>query len=69
MEFNKAAQTLIDAMVPNAHRTSALNRLLKVSRLNILVIFVFEFSCPCKLIYINILGQCCTDFNSGSEVY
>ncbi|KAK1397675.1 carbon catabolite repressor protein 4-like [Heracleum sosnowskyi] len=39
VEFNKAAQSLVNAVVPNAHRTSALNRLLKN---NVALIMVLE---------------------------
>ncbi|KAL8147205.1 hypothetical protein AgCh_004795 [Apium graveolens] len=39
VEFNKAAQSLIDAMIPSAHRKSALNRLLKD---NVALIVILE---------------------------
>ena len=31
VEFNKAAQSLTDALVPNAQKKTALNRLVKVA--------------------------------------
>jgi hypothetical protein len=38
VEFNKAAQSLTDALVPSAQRKTALNRLVKVSLLQLILL-------------------------------
>jgi hypothetical protein len=38
VEFNKAAQSLTDALVPSAQRKTALNRLVKVSVLQLILL-------------------------------
>lgn len=35
VEFNKAAQSLTDALVPSTQKKTALNRLVKVTRLHL----------------------------------